>query len=53
MIIENIFWDFELGYNLVEYEECYILPIVFNGKHGLWKFSELIHDHNDMLMCPR
>jgi hypothetical protein len=52
MIIENLLWDSEQGYNLVEYVECCSLTIEFNGWHGLCPFSELIHDHDNMMMPP-
>jgi hypothetical protein len=50
MISENIFWDSKPRYNLIEYEERYNLTIGFEGKHGLYPFSEIIHDHDNMLV---
>jgi hypothetical protein len=52
MIIENISWDSEPRYNMVEYKEFCSPTIIFNGRHGLYPFSKLIHNHDNMLVPP-
>lgn len=52
MIIENISWDSEPRYNMVEYKEFCSLTIIFNGRHGFYPFSKLIHNHDNMLFPP-
>jgi hypothetical protein len=50
MITGNLPWDSKLGYNLVEHKKCCILTIVFNSRNGLFPFSEVVHDHDNMLI---
>jgi hypothetical protein len=52
MISDNLTWDSEPGYNLIEYEEGNSLTIRFNCRHGLIPLSKVIYDHDNVLIPP-
>ena len=52
MISDNITRDTEPGDNLVEHEEGCSLPIGFYSSHGLGPLSEVVNDHDNMLVPP-
>jgi hypothetical protein len=52
MINENITQDSEPSYNLIEYEERNSLTIKFNYRNGLIPLSEVVYDHNNVMIPP-
>ena len=52
MISDNLTRDSELVYNLIEYEECDSIPIVFNCRHGIDPISKVVNDHDNVLIPP-
>jgi hypothetical protein len=52
MISDNLTRDTEPGDNLVEHEEGYSIPIEFYSRHGLDPLSEVVDDHDNMLVPP-
>ena len=52
MVSDKLFRNAKLSNNLVEYEMCGCLTVVFNRGHSLSPFCEIIKNHHDVMMPP-
>ena len=52
MVSDKLFQNTELSNNLVEYEVCGCLTVIFKYRHSLSPFCEVVNSHYDMMIPP-
>ena len=52
MVSDKLPWNAKLGDNLVKYKMYGCFIVGFDIGHGLFRFHETIHNHNNMMVPP-